>query len=73
VTASLATSVAGLATFRCSGRKSADDGEHTSSRSGSASASRERIQQIEAPALRKLRPPLASDGSGARPDRSGRR
>jgi RNA polymerase primary sigma factor len=51
-----------------------DDGEHTLEQIGQRfGLTRERIRQIEAKALRKLRPPLAGDGSAARPGESGRR
>jgi RNA polymerase sigma factor (sigma-70 family) len=51
-----------------------DDGEHTLEQIGQRfGLTRERIRQIEAKALRKLRPPGACDGSVARPGESGRR
>jgi RNA polymerase sigma factor (sigma-70 family) len=51
-----------------------DDGEHTLEQIGQRfGLTRERIRQIEAKALRKLRPPLAGDGSAARPDELRRR
>jgi RNA polymerase sigma factor (sigma-70 family) len=51
-----------------------DDGEHTLEQIGQRfGLTRERIRQIEAKALRKLRPPLAGDGSAARPGEPGRR
>jgi RNA polymerase primary sigma factor len=51
-----------------------DDGEHTLEEIGQRfGVTRERIRQIEAKALRKLRPTLASNRSAGRPGESGRR
>jgi RNA polymerase primary sigma factor len=50
-----------------------DDGEHTLEQIGQRfGLTRERIRQIEAKALRKLRPPLAGIGAEGRPDEPGR-
>jgi len=51
-----------------------DDGEHTLEQIGQRfGLTRERIRQIEATALRKLRPRLAGNGSAGRTGEPGRR